>query len=285
MARRAASPPARGESSNGHRPERHVADGAGPRPHRPPRREGGARPGGPREDPRLPRRPRGEDRRPRDHVRRQHGDRGVLRGRPDRRAGQGLPALPHLQPRGRHRGPGAGGVRAGRDGGADQRPRARQLGLPARHHADARRDAEPGRDARRLPEGLRRRLRRPRADVAGRSPPPRGGGGDVPGRAPAGQGRDGEGGDRGPRPHGPRRPRHDQRLEPPDRDERDPPLGHRPVAEAGRDRLLHVARGALRELQALRRAAPPAARLRGGDPLVEGDPEVRRRRATSSRGS
>ena len=131
----------------------------------------------------------------------------------------------------------------------------------------------------RLPEGLGRRLRRPRADVADRAAADRRGGGVLQGRAPRGQA---EAMDRAGIPVPGLKARDgladDQRLEPPDRDERHHALRHEPLAQAGRDRLRHVARGAHREHEAVHAAPPRAARLPGRDPLGEVDPEGRRRR-------
>ena len=77
---------------------------------------------------------------------------------------QAVPALPHLQPRGGHRRAAPDRARARGDAEPHQRARAGLLRLPARDHADLRRDAQRGRHAGGLREGQRRRLRRPRAD-------------------------------------------------------------------------------------------------------------------------
>ena len=72
---------------------------------------------------------------------------------------QELPALSRLQPRGGDRRAGADRARARCDGGPGQRARARQLGLPAGDHAHVHRDAQQGRDAGRVPERVRGRVR------------------------------------------------------------------------------------------------------------------------------
>ena len=72
-----------------------------------------------------------------------------------------------LQPRGRHRRAGARRARPGCLAGRVERPRPRQFGLPARDHPDLHRDAQQGRDAGRVPEGIGGGERRPRADGPG----------------------------------------------------------------------------------------------------------------------
>ncbi len=110
--------------------------------------------------------------------------------------------------------------------------------------ADPGRDAEQGRHAGGVPEGLGGRLRRPGADGPDGAAADGRGRGLLPGRAPAGPRGDGAGRHPHPRPAGPRRAGGDQRLEPADRHERHPPVRHEPLAEAGRDRLRHEPGGA-----------------------------------------
>ena len=213
-------------------------------------------------NPRLPDHARGEAGRTRNHVRHEHRHRRVLREAAERRAGEGVPAVSRLQPRGRDRRAVPGRARARRDRGAHQRARPRQLGLPARYHADVRGNAQQGRHARCLPEGIRGRVRRPRADGAARAaadgrrrslstrasgcPAPKRcdrAGIAIPGLARA------------------RRARGHQRVEPADRHVRPPPLRHGTVAQAGRHRRGDVDRGAARQPQAVPRQAARAARL------------------------
>ena len=63
--------------------------------------------------------------------------------------------------------PGADRGRPRGHGRPHQRPRPRQLRLPPRDHADARRDAQRGRHAGHVLQGLGGRLRRPRPDGPG----------------------------------------------------------------------------------------------------------------------
>ena len=143
-----------------------------------------------------------------------------------------VPALPDLQPRRRHRRAGADRGRAGRPDRPYQRPRARQLGLPPRDHPDAGGDAQQGRDAGGLPEGVRRRVRRPGPDGPDRAAADGRGRGLLPGRAPAGSGGAGARRHPGARPAGAGRPGGHQRVERADRDVRPALLRRRALAQA-----------------------------------------------------
>ena len=173
-------------------------------------------------------------------------------------AGIGDPAADRARPRGA--------------GGPHQRPRARQLRLPPRDHADAGRDAQQGRHAGRLPERVGRRVRRPGADGAGGAAAAGRRRGVLPGRAAAGRRGDGARGHPRAGPAGARRAGGHQRLEPADRDVGAAHLRHGAVAEAGGDRRGDVDRGAARQPEAVQHEAARAARIQRRD---------RRRRRTS----
>ena len=267
---------------HGHRSGRKQSDHRVSGPHRAVRREGGARAGGTRAHQGVPRHAGGEARGPRDHVRHQHGHRRVLGEDPHRRSGQGLPALSRLQPRGGdRRSPAPIEHVRGAHGGPRQRARARQLGLPAGDHAHVHRDAQQGRDARRVPERVRGRVRRPGADGPARAPVHGRRGGVLSGRAAPGRRGHEAGGDRGARPAGARRAGSDQRLEPADGDVRAAHLRYGAVAQAGGDRGGDVHRGAAWQPEAVQRDAARVARLlrrdRVGQEHHEGPGRIRPR--------
>ena len=209
----------------------------------------------------MPRHAREEDRRARDHVRRQHRDRRAVRGRPERRPGGAVPALPDLQPRRRDRGPVPDRARPRRDAEPDQRARQRLLGPASGDPGHLRGDAQQGGHPRGLREGERRRLRGPRPDEPARAQPDGRGRVVLPRRADDHEERPREGGHPGARAQGPRRPRRHQRLEPDHGHGVPAAARRRTVDQAGGDRGLDDARGAAREHAPVPGEAARAARL------------------------
>ena len=108
------------------------------------------------------------------------------RGRARRRAGPAVPALPHLQPRRRHRRARPHRARPRRDGGraSTSTPTATPAAGP-RSRRPSSSMLNQRRHAGGVPEGLGRRLRRPRADGPDRAAPDGRGRGLLPGRAHA----------------------------------------------------------------------------------------------------
>ena len=236
-------------------------------------------------NPQVPGPARGQDPETRDHVRRQYGHRRAGRGRPDAGTGREVPAVHRLQPcRRASGGPLPGRSRSGGHAQPDQLSLPRPLRNAAHGDRDAGRHAQRRGHAGRLRKGLRRRLRRPRADVPDRPGPDGRRRGVLQGRAPSGRRSPKKGRDPAGRVRGPRRTGGHQRVQRHRRARGDRDIRCRPVAQALRDRGRHDARGPERQHEGLRPSRPRGPGLsRGAGVRREHPADLRGERASRPR--